>query len=531
MRARIETGWIAALAASALLASCGGGGGGGDSPSPAPSTFTIGGSVTGLTGTGLVLQNNGGGDLQINASGNFTFATALSSGSTYAVTVRTQPTGQHCTVGSGSGTVGNAAVTNVAVTCGPQRARFLVVPNFGSDTVGVYAINPQTGALTAVNGSPWTTGAAPAIVSVHPDDGFVFVAGRGSASAPPGISAFAVNGDSGALTPVAGSPFELSHAQPLPNGAVTAIYQPLIRPDGKVGYISVLPSDKVYGAGMDPATGVLSEIGGMPQFVGMLVGSMTFGDSGNRLYVPHNSVNPMLPNSGGAVELFEVAAGGTLTHVGGWPTNGTNPTVARLNADGSVLVVAHGTSGTVASFKVDTGAGTLTPAPGSPYSTGNAANAVTHVIPHPTRDFVFATNSNGNGASSIAAWTVDRATGTLTPVAGSPFPTGGTGALLGAIDPSGRYFYVSNRGTDTIAGFSIDQDTGVLAALPGSPYATGDAPSAAILDPSGRFLFVPNTDSNTVSAWAIDANDGRLTLVNTVNTGTAPGFGALVGLQ
>ena len=46
--------------ALASLTACGGGGGGGGTP-PSP-TYTIGGTVTGLTGTGLVLQNNSGGD-------------------------------------------------------------------------------------------------------------------------------------------------------------------------------------------------------------------------------------------------------------------------------------------------------------------------------------------------------------------------------------------------------------------------------------------------------------------------------------
>jgi hypothetical protein len=82
-----------------------------------PPRYTVGGNVTGLTGSGLVLQNNGGDDLSISSNGGFTFATALTSGSSYSVTVRTQPSGQSCTVSGGSGTVGNANVTSVAVSC------------------------------------------------------------------------------------------------------------------------------------------------------------------------------------------------------------------------------------------------------------------------------------------------------------------------------------------------------------------------------------------------------------------------------
>ena len=80
--------------------------------------FTIGGTVTGLTGTGLVLQDNGGDNLTVTAAGAFTFKTSIASGKAYAVTVQNQPTNptQNCTVTSGTGTA-SANVTNVAVAC------------------------------------------------------------------------------------------------------------------------------------------------------------------------------------------------------------------------------------------------------------------------------------------------------------------------------------------------------------------------------------------------------------------------------
>src|ERR1700683_1545390 len=82
------------------------------------STFTIGGTVTGLTGTGLVLQDNGGDNLTITASGSFTFATAIASGKPYIVTILTQPTtpAQTCTVANGSGSA-TPNVTTVQVAC------------------------------------------------------------------------------------------------------------------------------------------------------------------------------------------------------------------------------------------------------------------------------------------------------------------------------------------------------------------------------------------------------------------------------
>jgi ZU5 domain len=79
-------------------------------------TFTVGGNVSGLAGTGLVLQNNGGDNLAFTTSGAFTFATALPAGSAYGVTVLTQPSGSTCSVTNGAGTL-TANVSNVVVTC------------------------------------------------------------------------------------------------------------------------------------------------------------------------------------------------------------------------------------------------------------------------------------------------------------------------------------------------------------------------------------------------------------------------------
>ncbi|MDB4980480.1 MAG: hypothetical protein JWM82_1232 [Myxococcales bacterium] len=82
-------------------------------------TFTVGGTVSGLTGTGLVLQNNAAGDLTVTADGAFTFATPVASGATFTVSVKTQPTApaQTCQVTGGSGTVGGANVTSVTINC------------------------------------------------------------------------------------------------------------------------------------------------------------------------------------------------------------------------------------------------------------------------------------------------------------------------------------------------------------------------------------------------------------------------------
>lgn len=97
-----------------FLAACGGGGGGGDGKT----SFTVGGTISGLDGT-VVLQNNGGDTLSPSANGRFTFATALADGDDFAVTVLTQPgsPNQTCVVGNGSGTIDGDDVTNITVSC------------------------------------------------------------------------------------------------------------------------------------------------------------------------------------------------------------------------------------------------------------------------------------------------------------------------------------------------------------------------------------------------------------------------------
>jgi hypothetical protein len=102
---RLFTAVLAAAAASACVGSFG---------DKEDNAFALGGTVTGLDGT-LVLQN-GGDAVTVTADGSFTFGNNVKRGDAYSVTVRTQPTGQTCTVANGSGTM-DAPVTNVAVSC------------------------------------------------------------------------------------------------------------------------------------------------------------------------------------------------------------------------------------------------------------------------------------------------------------------------------------------------------------------------------------------------------------------------------
>ncbi len=109
-------------------------------------TLIIGGSVSGLAGTGLILQNNGGGNLAISANGNFQFATFMISGAAYNVTILTQPTGpiQTCTITNGTGTA-TANVNNIQIVC-PA-----VFHSIGGQTVGLYVPSGQNANMVLQN--------------------------------------------------------------------------------------------------------------------------------------------------------------------------------------------------------------------------------------------------------------------------------------------------------------------------------------------------------------------------------------------
>ncbi len=115
-------------------------------------TYTIGGTVTGLVGNGLVLQDNLVDNLSIGGNGAFTFATALNNGSPYTVTVLSQPPGQSCTVTNGSATVADANVTSVQVSCTTLVYYTLTVSGAGSGT-GIAFDNQEEITCSAANGS------------------------------------------------------------------------------------------------------------------------------------------------------------------------------------------------------------------------------------------------------------------------------------------------------------------------------------------------------------------------------------------
>jgi hypothetical protein len=88
-------------------------------PPPSADNFAISGGISGLTGTGLTLQLNGAQSTPITDNGAFFFKTGVPTGQAYAVTVESQPVSpsQTCSVTHGSGTVHDANITNMSISC------------------------------------------------------------------------------------------------------------------------------------------------------------------------------------------------------------------------------------------------------------------------------------------------------------------------------------------------------------------------------------------------------------------------------
>lgn len=195
---------------------------------------------------------------------------------------------------------------------------------------------------------------------------------------------------------------------------------------------------------------------------------------------------------------------------------GAGTPVARAQGQQSregafVYTVNNELSGTtdqlINGYVVNPIAGTLSAAEDTPFAAGAQVFAV---VAHPSGKFVYAATTIG----TVAAYTVDSYAGTLTPVLGAPFVTGGLSNDYGqalAIDPAGKYLYLVER--QSVYGFSIDSDSGALTPVSGSPLATTINPSAATVDPSGQYLAVSG-GSGPTQVYSINRSTGGLTAVN-----------------
>ena len=524
---------IGSVAVLALcMVGCGGGGGNSGSPPPPPPPYSIGGTVTGLTGTGLVLQTDAGDVLPVSAAGAFIFYNQIGSGAGYTVTVRTQPSSpaQNCVVTNGSGTVGTANVTSVAVACSTVAGYTVGGTVWGLVGSGLtlaicrpfYSDHPHvcpthaalqigaSGAFTLDSSYPaGYSGPDVVIITRQPSsptqrcvisNAKVSIQNTSDTSvtvscaeysyvtnaADNTLSAYSIDPTTGALT-VIGTPIATG-ASP---HAIVGVQNPA-NEDKRYVFVGNEGSNDVSAFVVNTTTGALTAVPGSPFYAGT--------DPQAMVVYAYNQPSLYVANAG-SDNVFAYAIDGNTGALTGPSTgaSGKNPT-SILSSYGFIFVANHGGSNDISAFDAS-----FTPVPGSPFPAGgNPLSLAIRVGPGPT--FLYSANPDATNPS-ISGFRIDPISGALSPLSGSPFPLPVSHYI--AADHTGAYLYVTS-GTN-IVGYGIDATTGALTELPGFPVAAGANAYSITIDPTNQFLYVANDGAANISGFRLDASTGALT--------------------
>jgi 6-phosphogluconolactonase len=376
----------------------------------------------------------------------------------------------------------------------------------GSNNISGLAVNPSTGALTTVPGSPFSDGELPLRGVVDSKSKFLFVADQ----TPDKISVFSIDPTTGALTPVTGSPFSVC------GPGCSATHLVLLPSDAVLYAVLADPASAVVAFTVNGTTGGLAPLTGSPFPAGYtLATGLTMDPLGRQLFVSDGFV--------GALRAFNI---NPQTHVPVLVP--TSPFLAQSNVEtvgtdpkGNFVYAPSYSSYDTQMFMVNHSTGSLKllsnlrgPAgPKAVWITTGAA-AVTHLS-----KFAYVANSASN---SISEYSINP-TGTLQELTGSPLPDG-NGPISVAATPSGAFVYAVDA-NHKVSGYSVG-GSGTLTAVPGSPFSGFTVPVAAVADPSNNYLFVVDqgTAPNGGTIWMekIGAN-GSLTPVNsTRNSSNTP---------
>ncbi len=515
-------------------------------------TNTVGGTVSGLTGTGLVLQNNGADNLAISADGAFTFATAASAGDPYNVTVLTQPAGQICTVANGSATVqGNIA--NVSVTC--------LATNSTLYSIGGYASYKNKGAVVLQNVSP----AGTETITVNADNYFTFPTKILSGSpysvtvlTPPTGQTCTVlygNGTSSAGNwQMAAMQVECADIPPPKLVLVTNMGAATMSTYSADGTTGALTSKGMATTGLTPFAVALepcsryASVNGTTDFTNATpfafvanatdnsVTSYTTSTAKGTATLVANSVvsvnNPygiaidpscrrfawVVDFIGSTVSTFIYSdTTGVLSAVGAPVATGANPYAIAVDMAGNYVYVANETGNSISVYSVDglnggnTGALTLVAS-----TIGDAVLSPHSLVVDRSGKFIHAVSSVGN---KVVTFGIDAATHALS-VAGSANTGVNPEAIV--VHPNGSFLYVANTGASSISIFSIDPTTGSLTAV-GTQVVNGAGAAGLAIGLGGKTLYVANMNSSSVSVYSINTSTGTLTSLGAgLSTGPGP---------
>jgi len=349
------------------------------------------------------------------------------------------------TVTATSGSISGTTTASVA----RRTPRFLYATNVGSSDISGFSVDPATGALTPISGSPYATTTGSTSIAVSRDRRFAYTADFSLSQ----ISAFEIT-MSGSLVPVPGTPFAG------PDSALSLVAHPTadyLYASGQGGEVWILS--------IDPVTGTLRSTGSVA--IGNAPAYSAMTSDGMRLY--------QTISAAAQIAGFSVGTDGGLTPVPNSPlSTGFVPRTIAIDPAGKFLYVTisssfAGPSNAVFAYSIDALSGALTAVPGSPFTAGE--NPVSAVVEASGRFLFVANNANTVSGNSVSAFSIDYSTGALAEVPGSPFGTAPF-PLSVAVDPSGQYVYVGTD-SDGISAFSLSQTTGELTPVEGGPYLAG----------------------------------------------------------
>jgi len=322
------------------------------------------------------------------------------------------PGSPFATGGIGGG--GGPFAVNRVTTCSAQK--LIYASNAKSNDVSGFSVDPSTGGLAPVPGSPFATGGSSGgaiALACTPDGQFLMAANNGSSD----ITVFRIGSD-GALTAILGSPFALDSR---PVGIA-------ISPDGRFLAVALVSLDAAAMFSIAP-DGTLAPVLGSP-FPGAGVGALAGVDvnCGGKLLFG-GAANDQTT----IVDVFNIATNGALTPLPHSPFPqplppfpapgvGINSNVVLLSPNESLLFVSNQQSQSVTVFSVDS-SGNLSPVAGSPFSAPGSIFP-TGMAMDQGGNFLYVADSR-----SIYGYRVGS-DGALTSVSGSPFPTNPSGLQL-----------------------------------------------------------------------------------------------------
>ncbi len=257
----------------------------------------------------------------------------------------------------------------------------------------------------------------------------------------------------------------------------------------------------------DPVAGVLTQITGSPYSVGDGAHSLVIHPSGKYLYVANPGQNE------NDVSLFNIAGNGVLTEVFPRATVmplGNEPEQLVMDPSGDYVYAMNSASENISVFSISGSTGSLTQVAGSPFPVGLAP---LNMQITPSGKFIFVTAAS-EPYGLIEGFSVNAGKlqfASLTSSSGlNPYGL--------VIDPAGKYLYAGNTSSNSITIYSIAAN-GNLTQVPGSPLADiYNGPVALQIDPKGLFLYVANQSSNNLAVYTITASTGLPVTLTTSTT-------------